>query len=324
MQDRSLLVITCVVLIAHASMIAWVAFVDPSLEVRQPPVPRRFVVQTIELHPPEPQMIAAIEPELPPDAPLPSPPLEEIVVDKTPEKTFEPPPATAPPKPAESKPLPKPEKKAPPKQPEKKAAPKKAEPSQKTPQKTEPIKKALPKATPKPEVKKPSPPKKPPEKSELQKKKEGEEQAARERKQKLLEQAQERIAKIVSNKDKITAKSGKDTLPATPKAITHLQIDTLSAVEGAVALSDREIGYRDELAGRLKLLLRLPEYGDVKIKLTLERSGKVADVAIVSSENAANSKYIEKKLPEISFPAFGGDFGSAQQYTFSITLSNEL
>ena len=89
-------------------------------------------------------------------------------------------------------------------------------------------------------------------------------------------------------------------------------------------LNDKEIGYRDELAGRLKLLLRLPEFGEVKIKLTLSRAGKVAKVSIVSAESAANRTYIEKTIPTLSFPSFGNNFGTLPEYTFLISLSNDF
>lgn len=60
------------------------------------------------------------------------------------------------------------------------------------------------------------------------------------------------------------------------------------------------------------------------MNLTLNRSGKVAKVAIISAESIVNSKYIEKTLPELSFPAFGTNFAAASEYTFMITLSNEI
>ncbi len=112
------------------------------------------------------------------------------------------------------------------------------------------------------------------------------------------------------------------SLAAVPNAIMSLQIDDLPDHSGP-KLNDQEMRYRDELVGRLKLQLRLPEVGDVKVKLTLERSGKVAKVVIVSAESAVNRKYLEKELPLITFQAFGS-FSSDAQYTFALTLSNDI
>ena len=144
------------------------------------------------------------------------------------------------------------------------------------------------------------------------------------RRQTLLAQAQERIAKIPQGSDKLsTGKTPTQISQSEPRGVTSLQIDTLSE-ESGIRLGDHEVSYRDELANRLKLLLRLPEYGEVKVKLTIERSGKIAKVLIISSESSANRKYIEKTLPGLTFPQFGTRFGDVDQYTFSITLGNEL
>lgn len=153
---------------------------------------------------------------------------------------------------------------------------------------------------------------------------EAEEQAAKERQLKLVSQAQERMGKISQTRDKLSSSKSLNSINTKlPHAITSLQIDALPTSD-VPQLSDREISYRDEIAGRLKLLLRLPDYGDVKIKLTLERTGKIAKVVVVSSESDANRKYIEKILPDLTFPAFGTRFSNAEQYTFTITLSNEI
>jgi colicin import membrane protein len=222
--------------------------------------------------------------------------------------------------------------------PAKQAKPQPAKPSQaKEPaiaKPTEPPKAAAPA---KPAASKPKPPAKkadnPPKDSkppavdkqamEKQKKLEAEQKAQKARQQQLLADAQERIAKIAKNRDNIAPGKGKESaLTIAPVAITGLEIEALPG-SSAPLFSEREIGYRDELAGRLKLLLRLPEYGEVKIKLTLEKTGKVANVVVVSSESSANKKYIEKELPSLSFPPFGTNFNGSSQYTFAVTLSNE-
>lgn len=143
------------------------------------------------------------------------------------------------------------------------------------------------------------------------------------RQQKLVAEAKERMAKISGSRDKIPSKAA-NSLSSVPTAITSLEVDALSVPKNAPIISQYEVSYRDELAARLKLLLRLPEYGDVKVNLTLTRSGKVDKVAIVSAESILNRKYIEKTLPELSFPAFGNNFAAASEYTFAITLSNEI
>lgn len=143
-----------------------------------------------------------------------------------------------------------------------------------------------------------------------------------EKQQALLKKAKESMAKI----DKNVVDVG-STVPVTfrkPGKIEKLQIEGLPTANSSKAVfSENESSYHEELASRLKLFLRLPDYGEVKIKLTLERSGKVGKVAIVSAKSVQNKKYIEDTVPGLSFPAFGDNFSGQSQYTFVISLSNE-
>ena len=150
--------------------------------------------------------------------------------------------------------------------------------------------------------------------------------AVKAKQQELLKSAKESIAKIDKSPHKITSSDISDnTNRIAPARIEKLEIDALpSGGSAGTTFTTRELGYRDELVHRLKLMLRLPEFGEVKVQLTLERSGHVAKVVIVSTESSANKKYIEKTLPTISFPGFGDNFSSQSQYTFLISLSNDI
>lgn len=107
-----------------------------------------------------------------------------------------------------------------------------------------------------------------------------------------------------------------------PKIPVALEIDGMPV--DAKGLVGPELTYQEELIGRLKLLLRLPEYGLVRVKLTLERSGKVKQLTVTNAESSKNKSYIEKTLPTLTFPAFGNNFSGQDSFTFSLNLSNEL
>lgn len=358
-QDRAFLMIVLVVIGLHGILIGWAALTNSFITPPSMPTPRKLVVQTIALSPPSitvTEEVAEVPPPLAqevievkealPEPAIPEPePSPTAVVEKSPPLA----PAVEPVKPQEVKPEPKKEEKR--AEPVKKPAPKKKPPAPKKPAKTPPKpkpqekvnspKKETPKVPPKKADPKPNKEKVDAEKAAAEKKavekrevdklaaeklrkKEAEQQVLKARQQQLLTQAQERIAKIGQSRDKVSAGRLADlAITPVPTAITSLHIDALPSSQ-AQPLSDHEISYRDELAGRLKLLLKLPEFGEVKIKLTLDRSGKVAKVVVVSAESAANRKHIEKTLPSLTFPAFGNNFGDAGQYTFAITLSNEL
>lgn len=145
-------------------------------------------------------------------------------------------------------------------------------------------------------------------------------QAAQAEVQKKQAAAMEKFAQLSQSWDKVSAvKVAQVDEGAAPRHLETLQIDALPS-DSAIPM---ETSYRDELAYRLKHTLKMPDYGQVKIKLTLERSGKVANVQIVSSESAKNKQYVEKMIPTLVFPPFGTRFQDAKQYSFMITLKNE-
>lgn len=150
------------------------------------------------------------------------------------------------------------------------------------------------------------------------------EEAARQAKQKeLLKKAEENIANI--SKNRAVANNQKQTIDlekTIPTLNSALMIDAFS-FEEASSLNIEELGYLDELAGRLRLLLKLPEQGKVRIRLNLERSGKVQSVEILKSESVKNKKYIEEKVPHLQFPSFGKNFGNLSEHSFVILLKNE-
>lgn len=156
-----------------------------------------------------------------------------------------------------------------------------------------------PKPTPQPPkqaavVKKQDPPKKPepPKQSPVVK--------ADPRKKELIAKAQESIAKIQQNRATFKAEV------ADSKASISLVPD-----------------YRDELTARLQMMLRLPERGDVRIKLILSKKGKFVKMEILGADSSINKKYVEKTLPTLQFPPFGKELGNVEESSFYITLSGE-
>jgi len=307
-RDFSLAIIVVCVLAAHMSLI-WLS----SISAKEKPVlpPReRLVVKTIPLKPrplPQPRVepvVAIPEPVAAVPEPIPEPvPAPPEPPKPQPQLKEEPPPPPPPPPP---KPKSKPQPPKPKPAPKKKAEPKKE-------QKKEPKKEKAPQPPPKPKPAPAAPPKPKPDPVA---------EARKARQKELLSKAKESLSKAVTSRETAPTQVSDTAMGNIPKPIGSLQIEALPTGE-LVTLSTREISYRDELASRLKLGLRLPEYGEVKIKLTLERSGKVAQVQIVSSKSVKNKEYIEKTLPTLTFPGFGDNFKGSTQYTFAITLNNE-
>lgn len=141
-------------------------------------------------------------------------------------------------------------------------------------------------------------------------------QAKNAKQKEFLAIAKQNLAKI----DKIEVSKVNSKKAILPEQIGTLSVDAVVLTENSGSLNVRELGYRDELGARLKKLLKLPEHGEVKIKLTLDKTGKFIRVDIVNTESDKNKKYIENTIKTLTFPSFQGAFQNLPEYTFSITL----
>lgn len=81
--------------------------------------------------------------------------------------------------------------------------------------------------------------------------------------------------------------------------------------------------YIENLVDTLKFNLNLPEYGSVKVKLTLNRQGQMLKLEILGTSSKSNQTYIEKHIPQIQFPNFGSSFLSQDTQEFLLNLSND-
>lgn len=127
----------------------------------------------------------------------------------------------------------------------------------------------------------------------------------------LLKELEESIAKIENKSDKPAI--NKKASSATPIA---LQIDSM-AEEGI------ESSYTDTLIGHLHASLSLPDYGEVKIQLSLRQDGTVVKVVVLKAKNEKNRQYLESNLPRLRFPRFDGAWANKKEHTFVLTFCNE-
>jgi hypothetical protein len=166
-----------------------------------------------------------------------------------------------------------------------------------------PQKKSLP-AKPKPQAKKT--PASSPKKSSLDNTKKA-----------LLEKAKETLANIQA-----------PALQDNPSLKEKESFKSLAFVSSSVLKNihpmESDLNYQDELKSHLKLLLKLPETGNVIIDLTLDRMGMVKKVVIIEAISPSNRKYIEKTLPLLKLPPFGIYFKGVGERTFRLELRGEI
>lgn len=143
--------------------------------------------------------------------------------------------------------------------------------------------------------------------------------------QELLKKAKENLSKALSPTATTPIKQEQTAASLTfPKLIGELKSESLIAQTDSLSGNSREASYQEELVGRLKSQLQMPEYGSVDIELTLERSGKVIKLKILRDESVNNRRYIEKNVPTMRFPHFGSSFEGKTEFTFVIRLSNAI
>lgn len=124
---------------------------------------------------------------------------------------------------------------------------------------------------------------------------------------KLLEEIEEFTSQIEEKKGKVYSKPQLEI----PQAIVSRQ---------DLGMVYRQIeSYQDTLVSYLHQSLNLPEYGEVKIALTLRDDGSVAKVVVLKAESVKNKEYLEKNLPLLKFPRPEG-----KEHVFVLTFINEI
>lgn len=138
------------------------------------------------------------------------------------------------------------------------------------------------------------------------------ESAAISKRQALVAKAGEALKKIGSSPDSQKKKASSSTFGN----VGALSIDH-------IAIQGETNSYHNLLTHALQRLLLLPEYGAVKIELTVAKTGVVTKVVVLSAQNAKNRDYVEKQLKGAMLAPLTHDFGGTSLQTFTVTLTNE-
>ncbi len=314
LQLESNWLITFLVSAGHILALFLIALSPIKHDAKKPP--KKLLVHTVSLVEPKPIDIIKEAPKpavkAAPKPPAPAPAPAPVVAEEPPAPKI----AAPKPKPA-SKPVSKP-----------KPAPKPVVKAKITPKPQPKKKEAAPKPKPQQDQKKQQQEaarKKEKERAEKEAKEQREEQA---KKQAILDKALSSLdssSSIEGKKASIAKNVAKSTSKA-PSSISSLAAESLVAIEAEDTgdFTPAERTYYDELARRLKLALKLPEYGEIKLQLTIARSGSVVAVKNIKSKSKKNSDYLQKAIPKLHLPPFGQNFSGEKEHTFRLTLSSEL
>lgn len=130
------------------------------------------------------------------------------------------------------------------------------------------------------------------------------------KKKDLLKELQDSLKKLESPASKESS-----SVLSLPKTIQNLEIDHLE--------KEPPTDYFVILAQTLKNELELPEYGDVKLELTVLNSGRVTRLKVLNASSEKNQRYLELKLPNVILPPFSEDLKNDREHTFTLTFCNE-
>lgn len=135
----------------------------------------------------------------------------------------------------------------------------------------------------------------------------------------LLNELEKKIASLDSVKDHSTKK----THITVPDRIDPSASATSSSPESFDFMDSTE-SYAEYLAFFLKQELKLPDFGEVKVEITLNKDGSVEKCLVLNSESIKNRRYLEERLPKLTFPNFKTNKTSKEKQHFVLTFCNEM
>jgi hypothetical protein len=131
--------------------------------------------------------------------------------------------------------------------------------------------------------------------------------------QDLLRELEETIAKIDEKRDKLYSNKEK---------VAEKRESAGSVSRPLIQSGLEELNFQESLIRALKESLTLPDFGEVKIELTLRHDGSVEKLKVLSAHSEKNRKYLETNLSTLKFPSLLSS--KEKELTFVITFCNEL
>lgn len=88
-----------------------------------------------------------------------------------------------------------------------------------------------------------------------------------------------------------------------PLFVPHKVENTIKSPAQQIS-TDSSFSYVQRLIEELQNHLNLPEYGEVKVEMTITQEGMITDLYIVDAQSEKNAAYLKKTLPNVTFPWF--------------------
>lgn len=120
------------------------------------------------------------------------------------------------------------------------------------------------------------------------------------------------LAKIEEKKEKVYPKTQLEVPALLPTSRASEPFAPFVFEEAAATLT-----FEEQLINYLHETLHLPEVGEVKIELTLQKNGMVEKLVVLYAESLKNKAYLEKNLPLLKLPCM------EKKETLVFTFCNE-
>ncbi len=121
-----------------------------------------------------------------------------------------------------------------------------------------------------------------------------------------------RVLKDIANSFEVLKSEAKHSRPA-------LKLPTVPTSSPVVTSAPT---YGEFLITYLQSALDLPEYGEVRVKLEIDRFGRLIDCEILEAKSGKNGEFLKNQLPNLTFPCLN-DFDIIEpSQTFTITFRN--
>jgi len=129
--------------------------------------------------------------------------------------------------------------------------------------------------------------------------------------EKQWKELEERIAKIEAKRATMTNKSDW-------KAPQKVEVSSPTA---SLEKEGKQESYADFLISYLQHHLQLPDIGEVKIQVYVDRNGNLEKMTVIQAESEKNKRYLQAQLPKMTFPPLEGETLSSQ--SFILTFCHE-
>lgn len=153
-------------------------------------------------------------------------------------------------------------------------------------------------------------------------------------KEKLVEEKEEKVAPFIPD-DLLTELQNKiaklDQTPSSSKSPQAKIAEKAPAIPAQITFSDvteqffdTDSSYTEILISFLHQNLHLPDFGEVKMQITIGTDGLVKKCIVLSAESEKNKKYLQERLTQLRFPSLSNTKKEDKEQSLTLTFCHDI